>query len=227
MPLDIKSEESGISIENEENIEHSANLKDTTQSSNSDVDNNSNNLNNKDSLLIPEANFNEKDLKIAVNENKHKDQLRNKGFGEVFNNDYILTSLETLYLLSNNKLRLIGTDEYNFSSLLKILLKKDRKILTKYLIFRDLRSKGYVVKEGFGFGIDFRIYERGEHGKKPSKYVSIGINEGMNLKARDFVETIEQIEKMGKDTVIAVIERRGEVIYYKTMKMAFFENKKS
>ena len=31
---------------------------------------------------------------------------------------------------------------------------------------------------------------------------------------------------MGKDTVIAVIERRGEVIYYKTTKMSFFENKK-
>jgi tRNA-intron endonuclease len=31
---------------------------------------------------------------------------------------------------------------------------------------------------------------------------------------------------MGKDTVIAVIERRGEVIYYKTIKMSFFENKK-
>ena len=37
---------------------------------------------------------------------------------------------------------------------------------------------------------------------------------------------IDQIENMGKDTVIAVIERRGEVIYYKTTKMSFFENKK-
>ncbi len=181
--------------------------------------------NNSESQSIVEAFIEEKDLKIIISETKFKDQLRNKGFGEVFNEEYLLSNLETLYLLSNSKLKLSGKKkEYDFSSFLKLLLKKDRKILTKYLIYRDLRSKGYVVKEGFGFGTDFRIYERGEYGKKPSKYVSIGINEGLNIKSKDFVDTIDQIENMGKDTIIAVIERRGEVIYYKTMKMSFFEN---
>lgn len=187
----------------------------------------SNNSNNStESVLIAEAIIQEKELKTIVNENRDKDQLRNKGFGEIFNQEYILSGLETLYLLSNNKIKLVGKREYDFSSLLKIILKKDKKILTKYLIYRDLRSKGYVVKEGFGFGIDFRIYDRGDYGKRPSKYVSIGINEGLNIKSKDFVDTIDQIENMGKDAVIAVIERRGEVIYYKTTKMSFFENKK-
>ncbi|MBA3750356.1 MAG: tRNA-intron lyase [Nitrosopumilus sp.] len=214
----------GNSSDDEDNI-NSNNKKDSEKLENN-YDINSSDNNNNDSLLIAEANIQEKELKIIVNETKFKDQLRNKGFGEVFNTEYILNSLETLYLLNNNKLKILGKKEYDFSSLLKILLKKDKKILTKYLIFRDLRSKGYVVKEGFGFGIDFRIYERGEYGKKPSKYVSIGINEGLNIKAKDFVNTIDQIEDMGKDTVIAVIERRGEVIYYKTIKISFFENKK-
>jgi tRNA-intron endonuclease, archaea type len=180
--------------------------------------------NNNESILIAEALFQEKELKILVEETKFKDQLRNKGFGEVFNNEYLLSGLEALYLLNTNKLKLGGKKDYNFSSLLKTLILKDKKILTKYLIYRDLRSKGYIVKEGFGFGTDFRIYDRGEYGKKPSKYISIGINEGLNIKSKDFVDTIEQIENMGKDTVIAVIERRGEVIYYKTIKMSFFEN---
>jgi tRNA-intron endonuclease len=30
---------------------------------------------------------------------------------------------------------------------------------------------------------------------------------------------------MGKEAVVAVIERRGEVIYYKASKMRFIENK--
>jgi tRNA-intron endonuclease len=204
---------------------------DKTNNTDSNVDyverSDSNNSNNSfESVLIAEAIIQEKDLKTIVNENKDKDQLRNKGFGEIFNQEYILSGLETLYLLSNNKIKLVGKREYDFSSLLKVILKKDKKILTKYLIYRDLRSKGYVVKEGFGFGIDFRIYERGDYGKRPSKYVSIGINEGLSIKSKDFVDTIDQIENMGKDAVIAVIERRGEVIYYKTTKMSFFENKK-
>ena len=204
---------------------------DNTNNTDSNVDyvepSDSNNSNNSsESVLIAEAIIQEKDLKTIVNENKDKDQLRNKGFGEIFNQEYILSGLETLYLLNNNKIKLVGKREYDFSSLLKVILKKDKKILTKYLIYRDLRSKGYVVKEGFGFGIDFRIYERGDYGKRPSKYVSIGINEGLSIKSKDFVDTIDQIENMGKDAVIAVIERRGEVIYYKTTKMSFFENKK-
>ncbi len=180
-----------------------------------------------DQSIICEANVYEKELKIAVKEQKFQDSLRNKGFGESFNNEYILDKLESLYLLQTNKIKIHGKREYNFSSLLQLFLRTDKKILTKYLIFRDLRSKGYVVKEGFGFGSDFRVYERGEFGKKTSKYVTIGINEGINIKSKNFVETVEQIEKMGKNTVIAVIERRGEVIYYKTIKMAFLDNKKN
>jgi tRNA-intron endonuclease, archaea type len=214
MSFDVIEEENNNSINTDNNVEY-IELLDS---------NNSNN--NNESILIAEAIIQEKELKTIVNENKDKDQLRNKGFGEIFNQEFILSGLETLYLLSNNKIKLVGKREYDFSSLLKMLLKKDKKILTKYLIYRDLRSKGYVVKEGFGFGIDFRIYERGDYGKRPSKYVSIGINEGLNIKSKDFVDMIDQIENMGKDTVIAVIERRGEVIYYKTTKMSFFENKK-
>ncbi len=180
-----------------------------------------------ESLVVIEAVFNDKDLKISVTETKFQDQLRNKGFGEVFNSEYILNDLEALYLLNTYKLKLIGNKEYNFTSLLKALLLKDRKILTRYLIYRDLRSKGYVVKNGFGFGNDFRIYDRGDYGKKPSKFVSIGINEGLNIKTKDFADIVEQIENMGKDAVIAVIERRGEVIYYKTNQMSFLENIKN
>lgn len=216
MSFDVIEEENNNLTNTDNNVEYIERLD----------SNNSNNNNNNESILIAEAIIQEKELKTIVNENKDKDQLRNKGFGEIFNQEYILSGLETLYLLSNNKIKLVGKREYNFSSLLKMLLKKDKKILTKYLIYRDLRSKGYVVKEGFGFGIDFRIYERGDYGKRPSKYVSIGINEGINIKSKDFVDMIDQIENMGKDTVIAVIERRGEVIYYKTTKMSFFENKK-
>ncbi len=183
---------------------------------------------NIDSNFLIEAVYHANEGKIVVPDTKQQDQLRNKGFGEVFNKEYLLNSLESLYLLQNNKIKIYrNKTEYDFSTFLKTLIKKDKKILTKYLIFRDLRSKGYVVKEGFGFGTDFRIYERGEYNKKTSKYISVGLNEGTNIKASEFAEVIEQVENMGKSVVIAVVERRGEVIYYKTSKMTFLDNKKS
>ena len=63
---------------------------------------------NSESQSIAEAFIEEKQLKTIVSETKFKDQLRNKGFGEVFNEEYLLSNLETLYLLSNSKLKLRG-----------------------------------------------------------------------------------------------------------------------
>ncbi len=184
--------------------------------------------NSSETSFSVEGHFNSKDGKIVIQEQKHQDQLRNRGFGEIFNKEYLLSYLESLFLLQNNKIRILSKNrEFDFSNLMKILIKKDKKLLTKYLIYRDLRSKGYVVKDGFGFGTDFRVYERGEYNKKASKYVAVGLNEGTTISASSFTNMVEQVENMGKSAVIAVVERRGEVIYYKTAKMNFIENNKA
>jgi tRNA-intron endonuclease len=61
-----------------------------------------------------------------------------------------------------------------------------------------LRGRGYIPREGFGFGIDFRVYERGKYEKKPAKYVIFGISEGTKIKADKLAKTINQIARMGK-----------------------------
>jgi tRNA-intron endonuclease len=133
-----------------------------------------------------------------------------------------------LYLIHTKRLVLKSKkDDLDFDSLTELILKYDKDILTRFLIYRDLRSRGYIAKEGFGFGVDFRVYERGEFEKKPSKYIVFGMNEGVNIKANNFSSAIEQIRKMGKDAVIAVIERRGGIIYYKVSKTMFAENNKA
>ena len=105
-----------------------------------------------------------------------------------------------------------------------MLLKQDQSIFTKFIIYRDLRTRGYIAKEGFGFGNDFRVYERGEYLKKPAKYIIFGINEGISIKTKLLYDNIRSIEKMGKEAIIAVIERRGEIIYYKVNLKKFDKN---
>lgn len=162
--------------------------------------------------------------KIIVDETRQQDELRTKGFGEK-EDQYVLKPYEALYLMHTKRLSLKNKPGLTFDPLFELLLKYDRNIMTKFLVYRDLRSRGYVAKEGFGFGNDFRVYERGDYEKKPAKYVVFGINEGTNTTTKDLAESVDQIEKMGKEAVVAVIERRGEVIYYKASKMRFTENK--
>lgn len=163
--------------------------------------------------------------KIVVDGTRSQDELRTKGFGEKEDTEYVLKPYEALYLMHTNRLTLKNKPGLAFNPLFELQLKFDRNIMTKFLVYRDLRSRGYIAKEGFGFGNDFRVYERGEYEKKPAKYVVFGINEGTNTSAKDLGSAVDQIEKMGKEAVIAVIERRGEVIYYKASKMRFAENR--
>ena len=155
-------------------------------------------------------------------------ELELKGYGEITKNKFFLKSFESLYLLYCDKLKLKKSNKMiDFDSLMQICKKYDETILTKFLIYRDLRSRGYTVKDGFGFGSDFRVYERGHFGEKGAKYVIFGLNEGTQEKIGNLQKKIQEITQMGKEPIVAVIERRGEIIYYKISKINFLQNKES
>jgi len=153
-------------------------------------------------------------------------ELELKGYGEIEKEKLLLKQFETLYLLYTKKLILKkGRKQIVFNSFMNLCQKTDPEILTKFLIYRDLRNRGYVVKDGFGFGSDFRVYERGDFGEKGAKFLIFGLNEGQQVKIGILQKKIEEITQMGKEPIIAVIERRGEIIYYKINRMNFYENK--
>ncbi len=162
----------------------------------------------------------------CISNNNMIHELEQKGFGEIENGKLFLQSFETLYLLYTNKLLLKkNKKQIDFDSFMSICQKTNSEIFTKFLIFRDLKTRGYVVKDGFGFGSDFRVYERGDYGEKGAKFLIFGLNEGQQEKIGILQNKIDEITQMGKEPIIAVIERRGEVIYYKINKINFLENK--
>lgn len=154
--------------------------------------------------------------------------LEQKGYGETRQGRFLLKPFESLYFLFYKKLHLTkGKKIIGFDELLQICSKFDENALTKFLIYRDLRVRGYTVKDGFGFGSDFRVYERGQFGEKGAKYLVFGLAEGKQEKIGSLQKNIEEITKMGKEPILAVIERRGEVIYYKISLVRFVENTKN
>ena len=166
------------------------------------------------------------DEKTIVINPKMQNILNERGFGESEKDTLILNSFETLYLLYNNKLELKKINKnIVFDELIQKYIQKNDDILTRFLLYRDLRTKGYVVKDGFGFGSDFRVYEKGTYGQKDAKFLIFAFNEGTQQKIGKLYKNIHEITQMGKEPIIAVIERRGEIIYYKINKMNFLGNK--
>ena len=163
---------------------------------------------------------------VCICDEKMIQDLQQKGFGEFETDKLILKQFESLYLLYTKRLIVLKRKkQIDFNLFLGICKKNDPEILTKFLIYRDLRNRGYVVKDGFGFDSDFRVYERGHFGEKSAKFLVFGFNEGQQEKMGNLQKKIEEITQMGKEPIIAVIERRGEVIYYKINKINFYENK--
>lgn len=163
---------------------------------------------------------------VVVKDENTIHELALKGYGEKSKSGFILKPFESLYLLYASKLTLLKSEKtVCFDSLIETCEKNDPLILTKFLIYRDLRNRGYIVKDGFGFGSDFIVYERGDFGEKGAKFLVFGMNEGYQEKIGALQKKVEEITQMGKEPIIAVIERRGEVIYYKISRMNFYENK--
>src|SRR5574338_236123 len=157
-----------------------------------------------------------------------QNHLESKGYGETRQGKFFLKPFETLYFLFYKKLELSkGKKKIDFEEMLQVCSAFDENALTKFLIYRDLRVRGYAVKDGFGFGSDFRVYERGQFGEKGAKYLVFGLSEGKQEKIGTLQKNIEEITKMGKEPILAVIERRGEVIYYKMSHVRFVENTKN
>lgn len=161
---------------------------------------------------------------FLVKDNDSRQELKIRGFGEGKKHGLLLRDYEALFLIYSLKLDVFkDNNKLTFNDVLKIALLRDTTAWTKFLIYRDLRTRGYVAKEGFGFGADFRVYDKGDFGSKAAKYIIFAMNEGSEINVSSLTTSVKQISRMGKVPIIAVVERRGEVIYYHLSKTHFRE----
>jgi tRNA-intron endonuclease len=160
---------------------------------------------------------------VVVEQSERFGELEEGGYGERQGKSIKLKDFEALYLLYAGKMSLADAKGKNvtFEELAKANQSKVKDSWTKFIIYRDLRSRGYVVKDGFGFGTDLRVYERGDFPAKAAKFVIFALDEGTEKSLGDLRDSVKQIVRMGKEAIVAVIERRGEVIYYRVTKATF------
>ncbi len=160
---------------------------------------------------------------VRVSDKDRFGELEGSGYGIREGDELVLRDYEALYLLYVKKLELLDKAEkkVSFEKLAELAQTRASDSWTRFVIYRDLRSRGYVVREGFGFGTDLRVYERGDYPRKPAKYVVFALDEGIEKEMGELQKSVKEMAKMGKEAIIAVIERRGEVIYYKVSKARF------
>ncbi|MHA2143599.1 MAG: hypothetical protein ACXADD_19150, partial [Candidatus Thorarchaeota archaeon] len=70
-----------------------------------------------------------------------------------------LEPVEVLHLIERKRITVKTSSDEPVASedIVNGLLETNPDLWIKYLVFRDLRSRGYAVRQGFGGGIDFRV----------------------------------------------------------------------
>ncbi len=127
--------------------------------------------------------------KITSNTVEAQNLFATNRFGEKFGEKILYSLPEALFLVQSKKMEI--SDYRNKKLTQNQILKKferiDKRFKTKFIVFKDLRKKGYVVKTALKFGAEFRVYEKGNKTKNNhSKWILFPVSENKQMTWQDF-----------------------------------------
>ncbi|HII83764.1 MAG TPA: tRNA-intron lyase [Methanobacterium subterraneum] len=143
---------------------------------------------------------------VALNEKSH--------YGK-FNQDELQISLmEAHYLQEKGKITIFDQGKiFSLDEMRELIQNKD--LLYRYIVFRDLRNRGYIVKTGFKYGSEFRLYERGKSpGDGHSDFVVKVVTENQNISVLNFSSYVRVAHGVNKKLLLAVVDDEQDITYY-------------
>ena len=153
-------------------------------------------------------------------ESENADRISQQGFygNRIENNRLELEPVELLHLIERKRLTVKKPDGETIGPdyIVSNLLEEDPDLWTRYLVFRDLRSRGYAVRQGFGGGIGFRVYARGDRpGVASANQLVYVLKEGEPISLSDLDMVTQTAAGSRKNLVFALVDQNGEVNFYR------------
>lgn len=145
-------------------------------------------------------------------------ELRDRGFGELRSAKLYFTPYESFYLLEKQRIRVFEKKtekELTLRDVVKKFSVGKPEIWIKYLVYRDLRNHGYIVRESER-NFDFDIY-----GKGPLRRLISIVYEGGEASLRKLQKLMAFAEKEKKELILAVVDRRTDIVYYTLSSLRF------
>ena len=159
-----------------------------------------------------------KERVLTENSNEARELFNTSRFGNILDSGRVqLSLLEALYLIEKKRIEVL--DGRNKPILFEKFLKKCAKIepnfWIKYVVFKDLRNRGYIIKTALKFGADFRVYERGiKPGEDHAKWIVYPVHEVNSLTWHEFAAKNRVAHSTKKRLMIGVVDDEGDVSYW-------------
>lgn len=142
-----------------------------------------------------------------------------------------LDLVEAAYLVEKEKLKVFTKEDgkkkkIDFQDLMKIASKSVNEFHPQFVVYRDLRERGYLVKTGFKFGAHFRVYERGvklKRGPKAehehTKFVLHAVSEESAFSLPELSRAVRLAHNIRATFVWAVVDKENDVTYYNIQRL--------
>lgn len=154
---------------------------------------------------------------IIVDDSKEASQIYNRGwFGAPQPGGSLrLDLIEALYLLESGRIEVRGGKKrLAFEQLFRLGNKALENFEIQYLVYRDLRGRGYVVKGNRG-SADFRVFPRGgSPSKTPSKWWVCALSERTLFSFKKILSDLSVSKGLRKNLLLAIVDEEGDVTYY-------------
>jgi tRNA-intron endonuclease, archaea type len=155
---------------------------------------------------------------VTENSGEARELFNQSRFGIVLENGRVqLSLLESLYLIEAGKLAVKDRKgkKVDFDAFVKKASKIVPKFWIKYVVFKDMRNRGYIVKTALKFGADFRVYDRGiKPGEDHAKWVVYPVHEGEVLTWHEFSAKNRVAHSTKKRLLMGIVDEEGDVTYY-------------
>ena len=139
---------------------------------------------------------------------KEANRIYNKGCYGEFDGKLKLSLIEICYLLEKERVDVeIDGKAADIKKFMEYALHYMPDFEIRYLVYRDLRERGYILK----VKKDFLLYERGRRPPAPPGFVVKAVSERARFRIKDIDEFIE--EAKGK-LILGIVDEEGDITYY-------------
>lgn len=131
-------------------------------------------------------------------------------YGSEKENFVALSLVESVYLVEKNLMDVFDANmkKLRLEELLKIAKNVEKEFERKYEVYRDLKERGFVVKTGFKFGSDFRVYSEVESVKDlPHSEYLVSIVDNKMLRASEIARAVRLAHSVRKKMIFAFDRR--------------------
>lgn len=157
---------------------------------------------------------------------KEGNSLYSQGwYGQYTNKNHLkLDPYETAILLERGRIEVVESNDdiLSLSEVVAFFSNNIPNFLVHYLLYKDLRGRGYVIKRHSKNNKYFELYERGATPKN-AKHLALVVPmvEGVLFDIDSIDQIVSESKSISKQLIFAVIDSLGDVSYYSVSELEF------